>query len=246
MRPRFSGMWNGTGRLLFWPALLALMTIGAWAQETTGAITGQVTDPSGSMVAGAMITAKDVDRGATWTTQTNEAGTYNLPRLPVGKYEVRVEATGFQATVRSAFDLTLNQTARVDISLVLGQVTQTLEVTSAAPLLQTETTEVSSALQASAIAGLPLETRNYNQLGLLVPGAVTISPASFNTGQKTFNAARPNLNGNREQANYYVLDGVDNIKFVDNNVEYSPSVVAIQVMNVITHNPSAEYGHFLG
>ena len=75
---------------------------------------------------------------------------------------------------------------------------------------------------------------------------MTISPASFNTGQKTFNAARPQLNGNREQANYYLLDGVENTEFVDNNVAYSPNVDAIQEFNVITLNPNAEFGQFLG
>ena len=103
--------------------------------------------------------------------------------------------------------------------------------------LQTQTTEVSTVMESSSIASLPLETRNYNQLTLLIPGAVTISPASFNTGQKTFNAARPNLNGNREQANYYLLDGMENTEFVDNNVAYSPNVDAIQEFNVITNNP---------
>src|SRR5215469_2549551 len=245
MRTSFSETWKRTGRLIA-SAMLALMTTSVCAQETTGTITGQITDPSGAVVAGAMITAKDVDRGAMWKTQTNAEGTYTLPRLPLGKYELRVEATGFQTAIRPPFDLTLNQTARVDVSMTLGQASQSVEVSTAAPLLQTETTEVSSLMQANTIAGLPLQTRNYNQLGLLVPGAVTISPASFNTGQKTFNAARPNLNGNREQANYYILDGVDNNEFVDNNVAYSPSVDAIQEMNIITNNPSAEFGHFLG
>ena len=112
--------------------------------------------------------------------------------------------------------------------MVIGQVSQTVEVTETAPPLQTQTTEVGTVMEASAIANLPLETGNYNQLTLLVPGAVTISPASFNTGHKTFNAARPNLNGNREQANYYLLDGMENMEFVDNNVAYSPSTEAIQ------------------
>ena len=121
-----------------------------------------------------------------------------------------------------------------------------MEVNDAAPVLQTQTTDVSTIMDANAISSLPLETRNYQQLALLSPGAVTISPASFNTGQKTFNAARPNLNGNREQANYYQLDGVENTEFVDNNVAYSPSIDAIQQVNVVTNNPSAEYGQFLG
>ena len=225
--------------------LLALVQAGL-AQEVTGAITGKVIDPSGSAIAGANVNAKDMDRGTVWKSQTNESGIYNLPRLPIGRYEVRVEANGFQTAVHSAFDLALNQTATIDVKLTIGQVSQQVEVTSRAPVLQTQTTEVGTVMEASAIASLPLETRNYNQLALLVPGAVTISPASFNTGQKTFNAARPNLNGNREQANYYLLDGMENTEFVDNNVAYSPSVDAIQEFNVTTNNPSAELGQFLG
>jgi hypothetical protein len=101
-------------------------------------------------------------------------------------------------------------------------------------------------MEAHSIASLPLETGNYNQLALLVPGAVTTSPASFNAGQSTFNSGRPQLNGNREQANYYLLDGVDNNEFVDNNVAYSPSVEAIAELNIVTNSPSAEYGQFMG
>jgi hypothetical protein len=227
-------------------ALLAAFAQIAIAQEVTAAITGKITDPSGATVANASVTARDVDRGAVWKTQTNDEGVYNLQRLPIGKYEVRIEAKGFQTAVQPPFDLTLNQTARIDAELALGQASQTVEVSGAAPLLQTETTQVGTIMQAHTIANLPLQTRNYNQLALLVPGAVTISPASFNTGQKTFNAARPNLNGNREQANYYILDGLDNNEFVDNNVAFSPSVDAIQEFNVITSNPGAEFGHFLG
>jgi hypothetical protein len=232
--------------------LLPILIVGAQliphgkAQEVTAAITGRVTDPSGAPVAKAAVTASDVERGTLWKTETNEEGTYNLPRLPVGNYEVRVEVSGFQTAVRPPFNLVLNQTARVDFLLTIGQVSQTLEVTTATPLLQTETTQVGTVMLAGAIADLPLETRNYNQLTLLVPGAVSISPASFNTGQKTFNAARAQFNGNREQGNYYLLDGVDNNEFVDNNVAYVPSVDALEEMNIITSNPNAEFGQFLG
>ena len=194
-----------------WVVLLVLAMVAAWvpaalAQEITAAITGKVSDPSGAAIAGATVTARDVERGTVSKTDTNVEGLFNLPRLPVGSYEVRVEATGFQTAVRPAFTLVLNQTARLDFSMTLGQVTQNLEVTATTPLLQTDTTQVGAVMQASSIANLPLETRNYNQLTLLVPGAVSISPASFNNGQPSFNAARPNLNGNREQGNYYLLD----------------------------------------
>ncbi|MGD0669346.1 MAG: carboxypeptidase regulatory-like domain-containing protein [Bryobacteraceae bacterium] len=226
--------------------LLAALAQYGLAQQATGAITGRITDPSGAIVAGATVIAKDADRGTVWQTKTNEQGDYSLPSLPVGRYELRVEATGFQTAVHSPFALDLNQTAKVDIALTIGETSSSVEVTVAGPVLQTQTTEVSTVMEANAIANLPLETRNYQQLALLVPGAVTISPASFNTGQKTFNAARPNLDGNREQANYYLLDGVENTEFVDNNVAYSPNIDAIQEFSVITLNPSAEFGQFLG
>ncbi|HEV3329924.1 MAG TPA: carboxypeptidase regulatory-like domain-containing protein [Bryobacteraceae bacterium] len=226
--------------------LIAALASVAWAQEVTAAITGQVTDPTGAAIAGATVTARDLDRGTALKTETNIDGAYNLPRLPVGHYEVRVETTGFQTAVRSGLTLELNQTARLDFTMTLGQVSQTLEVNAAPPLLQTDNTQVGTVMQANAIANLPLETRNYNELTLLTPGATTISPASFNTGQKTFNAARPNINGNREQANYSILDGVDNNEFVDNGVAYVPSVDALEETNVITNNPSAEFGQFLG
>jgi hypothetical protein len=227
-------------------ALLTALAQYGFAQDASGAITGRISDPSGAAVVGATVAARDADRGTAWQTKTNSEGNYNLPRLPIGRYEVRVEATGFQAAVHKPFALDLNQTAKIDIAMTIGQVSSQVEVVLEAPVLQTQTTEVSTVMEANAIASLPLETRNYQQLTLLVPGAVTISPASFNTGQKTFNAARPNLNGNREQANYYLLDGVENTEFVDNNVAYSPNVDAIQQFNVITNNPSAEFGQFLG
>jgi len=227
-------------------ALLAAVVPYAAAQEASGNITGKITDPSGAAVAGATVTVTDVARGTVWTTRSSDDGTYNIARLPAANYTLKVEATGFQTALRPSFELTLGQTAKVDIALTIGQVSQQVEVTSAAPVLQTQTTEVGSVMEASAIANLPLETRNYNQLTLLVPGAVTISPASFNTGLKTFNAARPNLNGNREQTNEYLLDGMENTEFVDNNVAYTPNVDAIQEMSVVTNNPNAEYGQFLG
>ncbi len=212
----------------------------------TAAVNGVVTDSSGAAIPGANVIAKDLDRGTTSTTITGNDGSYSFPRLPIGRYEVRVEHQGFQAAVQSNIVLVLNQAAKVDFRLQVGNVNQTVEVTSAAPVLETERTEVGTVIDSHAIVSVPLETRNYNQLALLTAGAVTTSPASFNTGQATFNSGRPDINGNREQASYYLLDGMENIEFVDNNVAYSPSVDAIQEFNLITNNPGAEFGQFLG
>ncbi len=225
--------------------LLAAIPFTALAQDTAS-ITGRITDPSGLPVPGAKVTATDADRGTTFPTVTNGEGIYNLVRLPIARYTLRIEADKFETAVRPIFALSLGQVANIDIALTLGPMTQEIQVSAGEVALQTQTTEVGSLLEASSIANLPLQTRNYNQLTLLVPGAVTISPASFNAGLKTFNAARPNLNGNREQANYYLLDGMENVEFVDNNVAFSPNVDAIQQLSIITNNPSAEYGQFLG
>jgi Carboxypeptidase regulatory-like domain/TonB dependent receptor len=237
---------NKSTRILLGTLVFLLVTALCWGQGSTAAITGQVTDQSGAAIPSAEIQAKDLDRGTTWPTQSNDAGYYNLPRLPIGNYEIRVEAKGFQTTVQRSVELVLDQVAKIDFQMQVGQVTQTLEVTTAAPILQTENAQLSTVMQGPAIQSLPLETRNYNQLALLMPGSVTTSPAAFNTGQSTFNSGRPYINGNREQATYYLLDGMENIEFVDNNVAYSPNVDAIQEFNVVTNNPSAEYGQFLG
>ncbi len=233
-------------RFLLGICVFLLVAGTGWSQGATAAINGQVTDASGAAVPNATITAKDLDKGVIWPAVSDAGGYYNLPRLPIGRYEIRVEAKGFQTALQSSVELVLDQVAKLDFQLQVGQVSQTMEVTSAAPLLQTESTQVSTIMESQAIEALPLETRNYNQLALLIPGTVTTSPASFNTGQATFNSGRPYINGNREQASYYLLDGMENIEFVDNNVAYSPSVDAIQEFDVVTNNPSAEYGQFLG
>ena len=228
--------------------LIALVTSQpSHGQQVMAAITGKVTDPSGASVPEAKVTATDIERGSLVTTTTNSDGIYDLPQVPIGIYNVKVEHTGFQAAQESNITLVLNQVARLDFQLKVGDVATSVEVTgTSAPLVQTDSTQISTVMDAHAIANLPLETRNYNQLALLTPGAVTTSPGAFNTGLSTFNSGRPYINGNREQANYYLLDGIDNNEFVDNNVAFSPSVDAIQEFNIIANNPSADLGHFLG
>jgi hypothetical protein len=227
--------------------LIALVTPQpSHGQQVMAAITGKVTDASGAAVPEAKITATDVDRGTAWTATSNADGIYDLPQVPIGTYNVKVEHAGFTAAQESNLTLVLNQVARLDVQLKVGDVATAVEVTAATPLLQTESAQVGTVMNSRAIASLPLETRNYNQLALLTPGAVTTSPGAFNTGLSTFNSGRPDINGNREQANYYLLDGIDNNEFVDNNVAFSPSVDALEEFNVITNNPDAEFGHFLG
>ena len=217
-----------------------------WSQEITAAISGVVTDPSGAAVGDAKITAKDSERGSMFSTTSNGSGAYNLPRLPVGTYELRVEKTGFETLVRGGVLLQLNQTAQLDVTLTVGSVTQTVDVTSAAPLLQTETTQLGTVIDSRENTALPLSTRNYVQLTLLATGAVTPNPAGFGGSKTSFQSERPYVNGNREQTNNFLLDGLDNNQVSDNLVAYAPSVDAVEEFNMITQNASAEFGNFMG
>ncbi len=233
-------------RLAMSLAILALIVAPLHAQEITGGIIGTVTDPSGAAVPNANVTATDVRRGTTWPAQTDSAGLYNFPRLPVSEYKVTVEARGFATMVHPAFDLQMNQVARVDMQLSVGATTQTVEVTSAPPLLQTDTLQVGLVTSSNLNVNLPLATRNFIQLTLLAPGVTTVDPSSFINGQRTGGGGRPYVNGNREEGNDFLLDGIDNNQISDNLTSYQPSPDAIEEFNVITNNAPAQYGQFQG
>ena len=216
------------------------------SQQVTAAIQGQVMDPSGAPVADAAINVKDVDRGTTFTSSTNAEGIYSLPRIPIGNYEIRAEAKGFQTAVHAAVTLEMNQIARIDFSMKIGQITETVEVTGAAPILQTENTMLGTIIDSKTNEALPLATRNYVQLTLLAPGSIHPDPSTMTNGSATGGGGRPYVNGNREQANNFLLDGMDNNQVSDNLVGYTPSVDAIAEFNMITNNASAEFGNFMG
>jgi hypothetical protein len=228
---------------------LVLLTMGLQpvvAQETTGTITGTVVDPSGAVIQGATVTAKDVDRGTTLTTQTNETGAFNLTRVPIGNYVVTASAKGFGTANYPKFTLELNQTARLNFQMKVGQSTEVVDVIGIVPLMNTDSAEISTHIDSKVLEDVPNVNRNYGKFTLLTPGAVSTNPAAFNDNQTTFQVGRPYINGNREQTNSYVLDGMDNNQNDNNDVAYSPNVDAIQEFNLITQNPSAEFGNFLG
>ena len=231
--------------------LVLLVTTGmlqsGWAQEVTASITGTITDPSGAAVQGATVTATSQERGLTYTAETNDSGLYRIAQLPVGTYTLKVEKAGFALAARPAFVLTLNQVARIDIAMKVGQASETVEVSGAAPVLQTETTQVASIINAATNDNLPLASRNYVQLTLLAPGSVTTDPSSFVSGNNTAGyGSRPLINGNREQANNFLLDGMDNNQVSDNLLGYTPAPDAIEEFNLITNNAPAEFGNFEG
>jgi len=238
-------------RMRFGVVLLALITFlsalpMAWSQEVTANIVGTIKDPSGAPVPGVTVIATDTARGTVYSAKTNDVGAYNISRIKVGSYTLKASAPGFQTVEYPAFTLVLNQTARIDIGLKVGQVNQTVEVTGEAPLLETENTMVSTVIDSVSADKLPLATRNYVQLTLLSPGAISPDPANFNNGDNTASGARPYINGNREQSDNFLLDGMDNNQVSDNLLGYTPAPDAIQEFNLITSNASAEFGNFQG
>jgi Carboxypeptidase regulatory-like domain/TonB dependent receptor len=218
-----------------------------WSQEVTASITGTISDQSGAAVLGATVTATSEERGQSYTAVTNESGLYRIAQLPVGSYALKVEKAGFALSSHPPFVLTLNQVARVDVAMKVGKASETVEVTGAAPVMETDTTQVDTVINASTNDNLPLASRNYVQLTLLAPGAVSTDPSSFNNGNNTGGyGGRPLINGNREQANNFLLDGMDNNQVSDNLLGYTPAPDAIQEFNLITNNAPAEFGNFEG
>jgi outer membrane receptor protein involved in Fe transport len=237
-----------TGAFLF--CLLSMLIVSSGvlcAQEVTGAIVGTVTDPTGAALAGAKVTARDLDRGTVLTTTTNESGAFNLPLVPLGRYEVKAEAKGFQIAANPAFEILLNQTVRISFRMQVGEVSQTVEVAASSPLLQTDTSLVGSVLEGRTIQQLPLSTHNTNQLTLVTnAGVITPNLFGFQAAQNSFGTGRPYVNGAREQENNFLLDGMDNNQPDNNDVGYVPAPDAVQEFNLITGSAPADFGNYLG
>jgi hypothetical protein len=218
----------------------------ACSQQITAAITGTVEDSGGAAIDGATVTASDTERGTLSTTKTTQGGVFNFTNLPIGTYQVKAEAAGFDAAVQPPITLVLNQVARFAFRMKVGAVTNTVQVSSEAPQLQSDTTQVSTLIDANSITGIPLATRNYVELTLLAPGSVTPDNSTFNNGDNTNSGGRPSIDGHREQSNNFILDGMDNNHTSENDLAVTPSPDSIQEFNVITSNAPAEFGNFSG
>jgi hypothetical protein len=248
---RFVDIFRGGRAFLALASLVAVLLVGfvppASAQEVSAGITGVVSDPSGAAMVGATVVAKEASRGFEYTTETNAVGVYVFPRIPGGTYDLTVEAQGFRKYVQSGLLLEVNQRARIDINMQLGAVTETIEVTGEIPLLNTETTIVGQTVDTINLTETPLASRNYIELTLLTPGTTTTSLAGMRDSQRSgYGQSRPYVNGNRAQANNFLLDGIDNNQVSDNYTAYQPNVDAIQEVKMITNNASAEFGNFQG
>jgi hypothetical protein len=223
-------------------AILAalLLPAGASAQFDSSTVLGAVRDSSGGVVPGATVTLKNTATDITATTVTDAEGSYQFLNVRIGTYTVRAELQGFSAAEAKDVSVTVNARQRVDLTLTVGNVGETVEVLGASPFLETESSDRGQVIAREQIVNLPLNGRAYADLALLGPGvrrsAISDSrDASFN------------VNGLRSAVNSFILDGVDNNSYGTSNQGFSNQLVqvspdAVEQFKVQTNNFSAEYG----
>lgn len=229
------------------PVLLCVLP--ASAQTVTGSITGVVTDASGAVIPGAHVSAVATATGVKTDAETNDAGAYTIRFLPIGSYQVTVQANGFASQTLPTFSLEVAQVAKFNVRLNAGNVAETVQVSAeTAPILNTNDDTLSSTFTANTIKNFPLNGLDFSAITLYVPGAVSTAGTSGTTSieRSTYFTDSVNLNGNRAQANNYTLDGIDMNETFNNLISYSPAPEALQEMHVITANSPADYGNVNG
>ncbi|HEU4635079.1 MAG TPA: TonB-dependent receptor, partial [Edaphobacter sp.] len=239
--------------LLSFLSVLLLVVCGAVsrAQTITGSINGTVTDPSGAVVPNAQVTATNVDTNVATQATTNNDGIYNIRFLQIGHYKVDITAAGFATSTYGPFTLETGQNAKVDGKLSLESQQQKVSVEAeTVPLINTESPVLSTTLDTRAIENMPLVSRNIVALTMFLPGAVSTNPNGFVNNGAVSGPISANqtvsVNGNRQQTNQYLLDGMNINQTLDDIAGYNPSVDAIGQVQVISANAPAEYGNVLG
>jgi hypothetical protein len=217
--------------------------------QDTATIVGTVTDPTGAAVADAQVLLVNLATQFSRSAQTSSTGQYVAPSIPTGSYQITVTKQGFQKLVRSGVELTAASTLNVDLQLKVGNVAETLSVTSTAPLLQSQSAEVSALIDTKQIVALPLVSRDFTDLVLLVPGAHLGAATNLAEGGSAYSmraGANYSVNGAVAAGNSYLIDGIYNRNLWLNTLVMVPIVDAIQEYRVLTSNYSAEFGEAAG
>ncbi|HEU0119721.1 MAG TPA: carboxypeptidase regulatory-like domain-containing protein [Bryobacteraceae bacterium] len=234
------------GRILPLAALMAYASVPALCQAVTGTITGIVTDSSGAVVPNAKASARNMGTAAVFSATADTEGVYWLRNLPVGSYSVNVEASGFQKFEATDVRLQVNETARVDVRMKVGSMTETVTVQGNAVTVDTTTSTLKAVVDQKRIEELPLNGRNATQLMRLIVG-VTNDPNANVTSGTTYPGSNPvSVNGGRSNTTNYVLDGAQNNDVYSNAPSPLPNPDALQEFSVQTNNFSAEFGRQSG
>ena len=234
--------------------LLAVLGLGSasvvHAQSDTARISGSVQDSSGAALPGAAVVVTDNDTGAIRNIKTDEAGNFSVNALPVGHYTADASFTGFQGQSQK-FTLEVSQSQTVAFKLAIGSASQTVEVTGAAPIVETTTSSTGLVVEGKQLSDLPLNGRNFTQLALLAPGITKGAYGNIASGvQQNAESLRYSdtggyalaANGLRPQANIFLLDGIDNNEGLTNGISFFPPVEAMSEFRVTNTLAPAEFG----
>jgi hypothetical protein len=255
---RSSNQWS-----LFQLALLATLIItlllspgSAKAQLSAGSVTGIVRDASGSVVANASVTLRNVDTTVRHTTVSNDAGNYVFLNLGPGRYVLEASASGFATKRVEEFVLAVNQTASIDISLQVGSQSDIVTISAETQQLEVSTADLGTVIATKQVNDLPLNGRNFTQLLSLTPGVAPVSVAQNSMGGRAggFGAPIsvgsafifPAVNGQTNRSNFFLTDGLNNFGTFQSTYSVPPIVDAIQEFKVVSHTDSAEFGSVLG
>ncbi len=229
--------------------LLALLVCSNAIAQFDASVLGTVKDPTGLSVAGSKVTLSNLANGVQQSASTDNNGNYQFPNVRIGDYTVKAEKQGFKAATASRFTVTVNAKQRVDLALEVGSTSETVMVTGAAEILETDTSDRGEVIGSHETTNLPLNGRSYADLTLLVPG-VRKSLLQDVTSLASRDASY-NVNGQRSESNNFLLDGVDNNAYGTSNQGFSNQIVqinpdAVAEFRVVTNNFSAEYGRASG
>ena len=233
-------------------ALLSALCLPVSAQVSSAELSGTVLDVTGATLPGAKVTATNAGTNVARDTVSDATGNYVIPLLQPGNYVITAEATGFKKLVQKGLSLQINQQARLNLTLQLGQVSEEIQVTAQAPQLQSESSSLGTVVSEKLVNQLPLNGRNFIQLAVLSPGVTGVGYAASNT---IMSGARPDdrrpgteifSNGNREGSNNFLYDGVDNNERLTLSIVLRPAVEAVREFKIQTNLYSADIGRNSG
>jgi hypothetical protein len=228
-------------------ASLFLLLAPVHAQLQSGNISGIVTDPQDAVISGVAIEVRNVNTNATFRTATNERGYYVAPVLPIGEYQVTAQIQGFKRGVRSGIGLQVNQNAQIDFRLEVGQVADSVEVTSEAPLVDTGSATLGTVIENRRVRDLPLNGRNALALALLNPGVISnAGPTNSGFGDRGVQLSAISVNGSPSSMVNQTLDGNNNTLSYVGEIGIPPAVDSVEEFKVQSGAMSAEFGFTAG
>jgi hypothetical protein len=211
-------------------------------QTPSGTVSGSVADSSRARVAGAMVRLTNVHTRESHTATTNASGDFLFPAVPNGEYSLEAHAAGFKREQRAGIRLDVNQNARVDFSLQVGQLNEVIEVKGDATLVDTREVQLGGTVDTHRVQDLPLNGRNVYDLMALMPGVINVATSLTGTNDTNY----MNVNGARIRDNNFYLDGAMNNSLFRNGGNMAPNPDAVEEFHLITSNFDAEYGRLPG